>query len=85
MISGDDFQSLRYKVEQLKREKAKAEGNLERIMQETGDRFGVSSLTDAKALQQKIRDKELNALRRYNKARTEFDTKWQERLSQLKI
>lgn len=59
MISINDFQSMKRKVEQLQREVNRAEGVLEQLSTELREKFGDVTLEQARELLAKRRRKEV--------------------------
>lgn len=76
MISLDDFQQLRRKVERLRHLAAKAAGARDQLMGELLEQFGCRTLAEAKLLLRKLSKDELREGRRYLKAKKAFERKW---------
>lgn len=76
MISLDDYQALKRKVEKLRQDKDKAQGALDQVMSEIKEEFGVLSIKEAKALLAKLEQERLAASDKYLAKKRKFETKW---------
>ncbi len=72
----DDFHRLKEKVERLKRDRDRAVGALSELKKRLLREFKVKTLKDAKKLLKALLDREIGIMRKYAKARAEFDKKW---------
>lgn len=72
----DDYQALKRKVENLRREAHQAEGALKEIATRLKKEFGCDSIEEAKALLDKLLKKEIALARRVTKAKRAFEKKW---------
>jgi intergrase/recombinase len=83
MIALDDYAALKRKIESLKRDKDKAEGALEQILEQMKTEFEVNSIEEAKEMLASLQAKELSVMNKYVKAKKEFEKKWKDVLDEL--
>lgn len=72
---------VRKKVDNLKNEKAKAEGGLDRIKKELKEKFDSKCMADAKKLLKQFTEEEKEAKTEYKEAITKFEETWDEEIN----
>ena len=70
------YESLRRKVEQLRREQAKAEGAWETALQRLEEEFGCKTLKRAESLLERKEQELAAAEEAFNTALEAFESKW---------
>lgn len=75
-LSIKDFEKIKSKVDQLKREQSRAEGALESVMERIKDEFDCDSMAEAKELQKKLNEAAKKAETKYREALEEFEQNW---------
>ena len=78
MTTIEKYQKLKDKVEQLERDKAKAEGALEHQLKQLKDDFACSSIEDAQKLHKKLVHKAEATAEEFEEAIATFETEWGE-------
>lgn len=81
MAGVNDLLDLRKRIEQLKADKAKAEGALERVLEQLKSEFDCDSMEAAEAKLRKLQTKAGEAEAAFAKALTDFKTKHAEVLN----
>lgn len=74
----DDFHQLQKKVERTKKEADMAAGSLQQLLSQLKKQHGVDSLEEAEHLLKSMIDDENEALKKYNKAKKEFEASYGE-------
>jgi len=83
MVTLDNYQELLRKVERLRAKHDQAVGAKKEILKRLKKEFGVSSLKEAIVKLEKLKDEEIEAARRYEHAKSKFETKWRKQLKEL--
>ena len=73
---------VRKKTEDLKNDKAKAEGGLDRIKKELKEKFGCKNMADAKKLLKLSTEEEAEVKTEYEDAVNKFEKTWKEQLDE---
>lgn len=83
MIVGDDFESIKRTVEDLKRKRDKAKGALDQVMKRNRKEFGVKTIEELAALHKKEEAEERKKGETYFKVKKGFDKRWKKKLGRL--
>ena len=79
-IALDDFYRLKSKVEKLKLTSERAKGALQEITDRLLEEFNCSTVEEAEALFESLRDKELVLSKKYTAAKLAFEQEWADKL-----
>lgn len=83
MISLDDYQALKRKVETIRRDKDKARGALDQVMSDIKEEFGVKTIKEAKLLLTKLELDRQMAADKYLAKKKKFEEKWKDVLEAM--
>ena len=76
MTAVEKYQQYKTKVEQLERDKAKAEGALEHQLDQLNKDFGCSDIGAANKLLKKLKRESTEAAEAFDESVEAFETKW---------
>lgn len=83
MITLDNLEELKRKVEAIQRRHDQAVGAREQVVKRLKEEYGAENLKEAKALLAETEVKERKVAARYAKKKKEFETEWKSVLESL--
>jgi phage shock protein A len=84
MISIEEFERIRARIEKMKRDRDKASGAMESVMSQIKKEFGCSTLKEASKKLVKLTQEQEKLEKEIEQKEAEFQEKWADVLEELK-
>lgn len=83
MISLDDFQALKRKVEDLQRKRDTADGAYTQLMKRLKEEFDCEKVKQAERMLERIKEESMEALKKYNELKEAFEKEFAQLLGEV--